>query len=160
MSTIGNGGAGPHYGVFPLGMHDDGRGLTSWDKGGLIGKLGKPFPHSHSWNLPNEFWALEPDPGEGIPIEEEDKLWEAWDGLLEKNYWAPEIMQGAIPICHEGCAKRNWLVVTGPAAGTVWRDARVEHEGISPIAGADGRHLSFTEWYLTWLDSSIKQAAP
>jgi hypothetical protein len=37
------------------------------------------------------------------------------DGF-ENRYWSASVMNGAIPKCHEGCALRIWLVVTGEQA--------------------------------------------
>src|SRR4051794_25756013 len=48
---IGNGGAGPYYGLFKLGEMDDGGGHKPWkENGGFIGTLSKPFPHTGPWN--------------------------------------------------------------------------------------------------------------
>ena len=47
---------------------------------------------------------------------------EAWDRELEAHYWDPAIMNGAIPICHKGCALRQWLVIHGEQRGFVWDD--------------------------------------
>lgn len=30
---------------------------------------------------------------------------------FERHYWDPKLMNGAIPICHTGCALRIWLLV-------------------------------------------------
>src|SRR5208283_1056219 len=113
ITEIGNGGAGPFYGLFPFGMHDDGFDLCTWESGGLIGELSKPFPHVTAWNLPESFWNVEPDPAPDTPLEEEDRLWEAWDKVLTEHYLNPAIMNGVIPICHQGCALRKWLVIKG-----------------------------------------------
>lgn len=156
ITSVGNGGAGPFYGLFPLEMNDDGFDLASWDKVGLIGPLDQDFKHATSWNLPEAFWSGEPDPGEEATEEEEDKLWEAWDEKLDAEYWNPNIMQGAIPICHEGCALRNWLVVTGPLAGNMWRDMRTHNEGIAPLANPDGKPMTFFDWYVDWLNSNLR----
>ena len=38
LTEVGNGGAGPGYGVFPLGMMDDGFNLKAWrEKDGAVG---------------------------------------------------------------------------------------------------------------------------
>src|SRR3954467_4442646 len=117
LTEIGDGGAGPYYGVFPFGKDDDDR---DWEGGGLVGDPSKPFPHVAAWNVSESFWLGEPDPPDGTPPEEEDRLWEAWDKVLEERYWDPGIMNGAIPICHLGCALRQWLVIQGERRGFVW----------------------------------------
>lgn len=155
VTGVGNGGAGPFYGLFPLGKNDAGHGLASWDEGGLVGKPALPFLHSEAWNLSPDFWAGEPQPAAGISEEDQDRLWAAWDERLEAEYWNPKVMDGAIPICHEGCALRIWLVVTGPLAGNVWRDMRTDGAGIAPLLDGDGMPLRFLEWYLHWLDTSL-----
>lgn len=159
ITSVGNGGAGPFYGLFPLGMNDSGDEMTPWDEGGLLGEPGLPFQHSEAWNSTPDFWAGEPKPAEGISEEEEDQLWAAWDKRLEAEYWSPKVMHGAIPICHEGCALRLWLVVTGPLAGNVWRDMRADDDGIAPLQNSDGTPMRFSDWYLHWLDTSLRELA-
>lgn len=158
ITEIGNGGAGPAYGVFPLGMQDQNHGISRWEDGySLVGDLSKPFPLHEAWNLPDDFWAQQPDPTEATPIEEEDRMNEEWDKKLETHYYAAHLTDGAIPICHEGCARRNWLVVTGPLAGTVWRDLRVDSAGIEPFLNEDGTRMGFNDWYLHWVEQNIRQ---
>lgn len=160
ITEIGNGGAGPAYGVFPLGMQDEFHGLASWDATfQLIGDLSKPFPWERAWNLPGDFWAQHPNPTADTPIDEEDRMNEVWDRKLETQYYATSIMDGAIPICHEGCALRNWLVVTGPLAGTVWRDLRADYKGIEPFMNENGTRMGFTDWYLHWVEQNIQQVS-
>jgi hypothetical protein len=155
ITKVGNGGAGPFYGIFPITMQDDGHELGGWDGGYLIGDLSKPFQFTEHWNLPSEFWGEQPDPAEGTPLEIENKLWEEWDGKLEKEYWNTSIMNGAIPICHEGCALRDWLIITGQEAGNVWSDLRVDYEGIQPRKDKNGHKLDFCAWYIDWLDENL-----
>src|SRR5262249_18301515 len=48
---LGNGGAGPYYGVFKLGEMDDSFDFRKWKEvGGFVGVLSKPFPHTAAWN--------------------------------------------------------------------------------------------------------------
>ncbi|WP_395317347.1 SMI1/KNR4 family protein [Variovorax sp. UC74_104] len=158
ITAIGNGGAGPAYGVFPLGMQDEFHGLTSWDaKFSLIGDLSKPFPWEHAWNLSTDFWAQQPNPTADTRTDEEDRMNEVWDRKLETQYYATSIMDGAIPVCHEGCALRNWLVVTGPLAGTVWRDLRADYKGIEPFMNENGTRMGFNDWYLQWVEQNIQR---
>jgi hypothetical protein len=154
ITEIGNGGAGPCYGVLPFGKDDDDR---DWDGSGLVGDLSKPFPHTTAWNLPPSFWEGEPDWSADAPIEEQDKLMEAWDRELEAHYWNPTIMDGAIPICHRGCALRQWLVINGEQKGSVWNDDRADYGGIAPVLGKFGNPLTFTDWYMGWLNESLRK---
>src|SRR6516162_3039220 len=47
ITEIGNGGAGPCYGVLPFGKDDDDR---EWEGGGLVGDPSKPLPHMSAWD--------------------------------------------------------------------------------------------------------------
>jgi hypothetical protein len=114
VTTLGNGGAGPFYGLFRLGEMDDGFGFAPWSKVGLVGHLGRAF---------------NPARGEDDPID------------------------GALPLCHRGCALRDWLVVTGEAAGKVWLDATADGKGLTPLTNADGSAMSFEDWYLAWVEA-------
>jgi hypothetical protein len=154
ITEIGDGGAGPSYGVLPFGKDDDDR---DWQGGGLVGDPSKPFPHSTAWNLPESFWDGEPAPPPGTPLEEEDRLMEAWDREMEAHYWNPAIMDGAIPICHLGCALRQWLVINGEPRGFVWNDFRADDRGLSPVLGRSGEPMTFADWYMTWLDNSMRE---
>lgn len=158
ITELGNGGAGPAYGVLPLGMQDNMHDVGRWEDGySLVGDLSKPFPLHDTWNLPDDFWAQQPDPTEATAIEEEDRMNEEWEKKLEVQYYATDITDGAIPICHEGCALRNWLVVTGPLAGTVWRDLRADYGGIQPLLNKDGSRMGFNDWYLQWIAQYTQQ---
>jgi len=154
LTEIGNGGAGPFYGVFPFGMQDSMRDLCRWEDGGLVGDLSRPFPHRTEWNLPSAFWDERPDPGPDVSDEEEDRLMEEWDARLDREYWSPSLTDGAIPVCHRGCALRVWLVILGPERGHVWADDRVDEGGLYPIPGSSGDRATFSDWYLAWLKES------
>lgn len=150
ITQIGNGGGGPYYGLFPFGHDDEGR----WGECLPIGNLGQPFHHVEAWNLDDEFWKNVPDLPKEIPEEEEDRIWEEWYKVLEAKYWNPAIMDGAIPICHLGCNLRQWLVVHGHQRGYVWDDMRADNAGIAPVRDSDGKPMTFTEWYMSWLDKA------
>lgn len=152
ITSIGNGGAGPYYGLLPFGQYDgSGDDLCPWDDGLLVGNVAEPFPYVEAWNLPASFWDAEPDPPPGTPQEEEDRMMEAWDRALEEHYWNPKIVNGAIPICHRGCALRQWLVVNGPQKGFVWNDDRADYGGLSPLRDSEGNQVTFSSWYSAWL---------
>lgn len=155
VTEIGNGGAGPYYGLFPFGQVEDGR---SWEEGDLVGNVSQPFPHVEAWNLPESFWQQEPNISPETPPEEDDRLWEAWDKVEQEHYWNPSIMNGAIPICHLGCGLLQWLVVNGEQKGHVWDDFRADHRGIRPRRDQSGRQMTFSDWYMSWLDESLRKA--
>jgi hypothetical protein len=67
-------------------------------------------------------------------------------------------MNGAIPICHLGCALREWLVVSGEQKGFIWKDSRTDNGGISPVYNASGGQANFSDWYMSWLDESLRKA--
>ncbi|MBN1911157.1 MAG: SMI1/KNR4 family protein [Pirellulales bacterium] len=157
ITTIGNGGAGPAYGLFRFGEHDDGYSCCSWDGGYLVGAFGNPFPHESAWNHTDDFWSKRPEITDEMAEEQEDQLWEEWDKLLEAEYWNCSVVDGAIPICHLGCAYRQWLVVHGPQRGFVWNDDRADERGLSPVLNSDDSHSTFTDWYLGWLGESLTQ---
>lgn len=171
LEGFGNGGAGPFYGIFRLGEMDHGFSHRRWKPGVIVGDPGKPFPHTQAWNWPkSRLRALEADES----------------GELDLEYWRP--LDGAIPIAHEGCAIRDWLVITGPEAGHVWNDvtsdyggyrpwgrgAKAKKEGAvtfaSPRRGAHKsatpqsrrlprRRLTFFDWYAEWLSTSLASIA-
>jgi hypothetical protein len=61
MTEIGNGGAGPHNGLFPFGKQSDLRqGFCDWADAESVGDLSKPFPHTEAWNVPASFWQQQP----------------------------------------------------------------------------------------------------
>jgi hypothetical protein len=128
VTGVGNGGAGPAYGLFELGKMDGQVRHTRWrENDGFVGTLAEPFPHAGPWNdltgqpIEEDFGPLD------YSVENDyDRAAEAF----ERRYWDPANVNGAIPICHLGCAKRQWLVVTGPEAGHVWGDDRADGGGL------------------------------
>lgn len=151
---VGDGGAGPGYGVFKLGEMDDAHDCKPWAEGdGFVGELSKPFPHTAPWND----LTGKPEPEAGVELDErqEDAFMERVDAWEAAHYWNSRHVNGAIPICHLGCALRQWLVVTGPEAGHIWNDERADEAGLSPVE-IDGRRVSFIEWYRGWLDEALR----
>jgi hypothetical protein len=149
LLNVGDGGAGPSYGVFKLGEMDDGFEESGWKEGVFVGSLRDCWPHRQAWNLPEE--ALT------IPDGLSDEATEMAMDEIDKRYWDESLVAGALPICHHGCAYRDWLVITGPEAGQVWSDERVDHKGLWPREGSDGERLTFAQWYLDWLDDALRK---
>jgi len=145
LTEIGNGGAGPFYGVFPLGVMDDNFGLRTWSENdGTVGVLSEPFPYEKEWN------DLSGQPNDAL-LETDEAEYNRRLELFSDSYWCSSHVNGAIPICHEGCALRVWLVLNGSQAGCLWRDLRSEFAGLKPIQTADGSPATFASWYGEWL---------
>lgn len=150
LLRIGNGGAGPYYGIFQLGKMDANYDEKPWhENDGLVGVLSEPFALTAGWN---DLSGMPPDD----LIDDEDGEYEKQMEAFEKQYWRASMMNGAVPICHEGCALRIWLVVAGEQAGRLWRDRRAEFMGVEPVRTADGAHATFSRWYNAWLDRSVR----
>lgn len=134
LTRIAGGGLGPFYGIFPLGESDEGK----WKKMALVGDPARPFPYETAWNLSE---------AELHEIQNDDYTdHEGYD-----EYWRP--LHGAIPISHQGCNLRDWLVVSGSEAGHVWHDGRADFAGVKPWAsGAAAR----AETSVTWVPGMIK----
>ena len=79
----------------------------------------------------------------------------AYQGKMEELYWSPEIMQGAIPVCHAGCGRYYWIVVNGPLAGDVWEDGRSSDGGVAPLLTTQGKRIDFEGWYADWLRQAL-----
>lgn len=151
ITEIGNGGAGPYYGLFPMGQMDDGFELSDWREGeSLVGVLSKDFQLREEWNdlssMPNQDLL-------DVNQHEYDRQVEAFDAV----YWTSSLMNGAMPVCDQGCALRIWLVVTGDEAGKLWDDRRADYKGLRPLLLRSGERATFSGWYQEWLDECLKQ---
>lgn len=149
---VGNGGAGPYYGIFRLGQMDENGGVKPWhENDGFVGVLSEPFLLASDWN------NLTGMPSDDL-LERDEADYERQLDEFEKRYWHASLMNGAIPICHEGCALRIWLVVTGDQAGRLWHDGRADHKGLKALVSADGAPATFSLWYNEWLDHVLRVA--
>ena len=139
LNMIGNGGAGPYYGLEPLenGKYSD---LDYKNKDDLI-DLSKSFLHTEHWNI---------DLGEYNGKEYEKKETEYFD-----NKW----INGLLKISNFGCGISLCLVVNGKEYGNIWVDDRCNDQGLYPAPYFKSKtKLSFLDWYELWLDIEIKKA--
>jgi hypothetical protein len=150
VTRIGNGGAGPYYGLFMLEEMDNGSGFGPW--GVFVGVLSEPFPHTTGWN------DLAGLPAESL-VETAIKRYDDQIEAFDRKYWDTRLVNGAFPICHLGCALRHWLIVTGPESGNVWSDCRAEYSGLSPVQSTTKPRLTFFDWYREWLDEALSKAS-
>ncbi|MET8280582.1 SMI1/KNR4 family protein [Micromonospora sp. NPDC005174] len=128
LREVGNGGAGPHYGLFTL----DGDGLRDHEREARHrpGYLATPFPHTQAWNPAYHV----PDPCVPGPV----------DLMTEDEYFDEREIAGSLIIAEFGCGAFHRLIITGPARGQVWFDDRAADGGLSSEA-------DFADWYQDWL---------
>lgn len=134
ITRIGDGGAGPAYGLFSL---DEAVGEA--ELGVVPDLVALPFPHAAHYNPGKDDAVLElwnrVDAGE---VNEADA--DAFDARLRA---------GTLALCDEGCGYLHFLVVSGPARGTMWIDSRASDAGFGPLG------VTFLEWYERWLDDVL-----
>lgn len=147
LTSVGNGGAGPFYGVFPLGRVDDGFNLRTWTATD-VGVLSKPFLFQKAWN------DLTAKPADDLLVQNEAEYWKQ-EEAFEAAYWSTALVNGTIPVCHQGCALRTLLAVTGPQAGFLWDDRRSEYAGLQLVRLVDGTPATFLGWYNEWLTNCL-----
>ncbi|HEU4559459.1 MAG TPA: SMI1/KNR4 family protein [Longimicrobium sp.] len=134
VTRVGDGGAGPGFGMFSL--------ESALRKSGVErdpGVLRALFPHIE-WYNPDD------DP-------EVDAEWDRMDAGAatadERKLYTVRQRSGSLVLCHEGCGYLHFLIVTGPARGTMWIDSRGSDQGFIPL------NVTFLEWYERWLDDVL-----
>ncbi|HEV3303352.1 MAG TPA: SMI1/KNR4 family protein [Planctomycetaceae bacterium] len=156
ITQIGNGGGAPHH-LFPLGEWAFDETFHKIDEPDwkIVGDVGQPFPHTEDWIFPDSLGIAAPEPAIGTPPEEVERLRDEWEENLEEEYLANgALMNGALPICHLGCGDSQWLVVNGPQKGYVWNCYGLD---IVQLRDAEGRPMTFTDWYLNKLQAPQDQ---
>ena len=159
LVNVGNGGVGPSYGVFLLGKMDDGFNLSAWTDDFVAPH--KPFPFKEAFNDTSMLEEGMPDEAEFDDIDDYETAYNKWSdekmGQLQIEYWDLHALDGAIPIVEHGCACRSWLVVAeGIEYGYIWQDDTADEGGVFPFESRNKERYTFDEWYLQWLENSIK----
>lgn len=128
LLEVGNGGAGPHYGLFPL--HGEGMRDVDREERFRAGHLATPFPHTQAWNPDYDVPVL----GRSGPV----------DRMTEDEYFDERWTTGSLIVAEFGCGAFHRLVITGTARGQVWFDDRAADNGLVPEA-------DFHAWYEAWV---------
>lgn len=151
LTSVTAGGAGPYYGLFPLGRDDAGR--WSWRGDGAelteVTALGTDFDPGDISAALAQLKATRPS------VDDED-AYQDWLNRYESVLWNDQRTHGAVCLCHEGCAYRDWLIITGPHRGQMWDDDRAGDIDLAPGTAADGSALTFGRWYFNWLNDAEK----
>ena len=122
---IGNGGAGPSYGMFKLEDYFD----NFYDEANYT---------VHDNFLSDNFKFSVDTPYSEPQYENDDDSADYYNDTA-----------GAMVICHHGCGILNILIVSGEEKGKIWVDDRCNGNGLNRVSD------SFYEWYSKWLDYSI-----
>lgn len=125
LTAIGDGGAGPSY------------GLETLEAAARLRDLARPFPHTE---------AVSPPIADRNTIEydwDDDSFFDDDEDERRKEEEDDEEAPGVLELCHHGCGIFSYLVVTGPTRGTMW-----DGEGgrFHPTG------LSFAAWYRAWAE--------
>ncbi|MEU7282567.1 SMI1/KNR4 family protein [Streptomyces sp. NPDC045431] len=153
LLSVGAGGAGPAYGLFPVRRI---QGRWRWEGDGAeladLSRLAEPFPaQGPDPQLLEELAGQHPEEDDFDEVEEFDDAIEAWDERWDALMYNPDRTVGAIVICHRGCARRDWLVISGAHRGTMWTDGRADDVDLAPRLNDDGTPVTFARWYTDWL---------
>ncbi len=134
LIELGNGGAGPDHGIYPLAeLEDDQVPLE------ILLAMKRDFKHRSKWN--GDAKTQHPTHNEFDP---------------QAGYYAYDIMEGAVPIATHGCAIDYWLVITGKSKGEIWIDKRTDGLGVEPVTDNRGQPMSFKSWYMNWLKNAVQ----
>ncbi|WP_234414359.1 SMI1/KNR4 family protein [Paenibacillus sp. CAA11] len=128
LTEIGNGGAGPYYGIHPLGTKQS----IDLDRVGLPSTLS---PVSHTEII---------EGGHSYDSYDLDSM-----GDEEYEAFIAERVQGLLNIGEQGCSYETMLVVTGAYRGKV---VYLELDGYRSFFTYEA---NFLDWYERWLDETI-----
>ncbi len=140
LLCIGNGGAGPYYGLETL--EDSLYADLDYKHPNEFVNPSIEFPFTAPWNM--KFEADEKD----------DTAYKDF----EKEYFSEKWETGILRLCNYGCGVYLNLVVNGKEKGHIWVDDRGNDGGIYPDIFFDQEErTTFLDWYLLWLDRSINE---
>ncbi|MEH2065035.1 MAG: SMI1/KNR4 family protein [Nostoc sp.] len=157
LLEIGNGGAGPGY--------------------GLSGLLGIEYEDVIPEKVYQENYEILSNPFTLT------KAWNDLDLIVNNNtssvtnsdaYFDDKFIQGTLTITNYGCGIYAMLVITGEQSGKIWIDDRTNDNGIYPASlsfchafhnpdpddfpnSDEEQPLGFYDWYEDWLNRSLNQ---
>jgi hypothetical protein len=149
LTAVSAGGAGPYYGLFPFGR--DAAGRWGWRGDGAqltdVTALGTNFD-------PGDISATLAQLQATQQSADDEDAYQDWLNRYENVLWDDQRTHGAVCLCHEGCAYRDWLIITGPLRGQMWDDERAGDVDLAASTANDGSTLTFGRWYLNWLSEA------
>ncbi len=148
VTTVGDGGAGPYYGVLPL--------ATALDRlehvfGSLL-PLGRDCPLSTDVDF-SELAGRPDDWNEHVARLQSDPEYAARYDDLTQTYNSEPWLDGRLPIVDYGSGDWFFLVLRGARRGTVWADCSDNGNGLYCL------EVDFLSFYRRWLDDALARAA-
>ena len=176
---IGNGGAGPGYGLQRFGVlttpviRRNPAPTVVMDRDGGVGPINE-FADCFDELYFNEMERLINDRSplarpfpltrpwtlNDRDIPDDDYAYFQWD----INVREPMFKHGSVELSDQGCGQKHKLVVTGDESGSVWVFDEQDGEYISPYGAgmlpddAIPRRYTFAEWYEDWLIDYLHNA--
>jgi SMI1 / KNR4 family (SUKH-1) len=135
LKQVGNGGAGPYYGLEAL---ENSRYVDLDYRGDNFVDISQPFTLRDYWNPIIEM--------------ETEEAYNAFEEEYQEKKW----VNGLLRISNFGCGVSINLVVNGEEYGNIWVDDRGNDGGIypDPYLSKESR-IDFLSWYEAWLDEYI-----
>lgn len=155
LTMIGDGGAGPFYGVHDLQYSRIDFFDNTEKANHQYFDLSKPFPHTENWNVEEALEEL---------YDQIEKANEAGDDVLEESLFEKKWVligeahhdYGRLNTTHFGCGVQISLIVNGQEKGNMWTDDRANDSGIYPTIELGNKDkITFLDWYELWLDNSL-----
>lgn len=136
LMEVGNGGAGPEYGLYKLGERQVQTTLQHFEDSVLIEQL----------------WATAPTKYKSDPS-------------VLSDFQMPTTFSKFLPIANDGCTYQSVLILDGEERGNIWSGDFSGDPTLVPVDKSFGtlprapeserKALSFYEWYNLWLDRQI-----
>ena len=146
LLEIGNGGAGPDYGI---------NGISSKQLSKRYLRFSNNFRFSKSF-VPNTYDYCTMD--DDISCEDCDKRFYCVDAFYEDDFECEEdyisgYLDGTLRISHMGCGLESRIILNGPEFGNIWIND--PDQLFTPIKSLNKDRVSFYDWYENWLDSKL-----
>jgi SMI1 / KNR4 family (SUKH-1) len=133
VTCLGNGPAGPSYGLFSF---QEALETTGFGKLPPKSLLSAPFSHKDYYQPLNDQEYLVIESRREVAPEEDERYW-------------TNMRQGALVLSDEGCGMEHFLILTGSARGEMWVDNRANDGGMASLK------CDFLTWYERWLDGVL-----
>lgn len=144
LLEIGNGGAGPFYGLLKLYDNED-----------QHVQIKKPFPFNKKNPCLLSKYSMYDEKINNSKTDEEEQLyWDEKEEKISKEYNLAT--QGITFLCHHGCAIYDVLILNGKEKSTVWNFNFADEIGVVPLETQNGQ-LMFLDWYELWLNETIEK---